>query len=59
MTAHIDETTEREFCDCDPHDCHALVKRVREVKHSRAGWIFTACVSALFNLIFIIERVLT
>lgn len=59
MATHIDEVIETESNECNPHDCHALVKRIREVKHSLAGWIFTACVSALFNLIFIVERVIS
>jgi len=58
MTAHIDaENLETEVQECNPRDLHAMQRLVKELKFSRAGWIFTACASAAFNLIFIFARV--
>lgn len=58
MTAHIDaENLETEVQECNPHDLNAMQRLVKDLHYSRAGWVFTACVSALFNVIFIFERV--
>lgn len=57
MTAHIDaENLETEVQECNPRDLHAMQRLVKELKFSRAGWILTACVSTVFNVIFIFER---
>ena len=31
MTAHIDEVIETESNECNPHDCHALLKQNRKL----------------------------
>ncbi len=59
MTAHIDaENLETEVQEYNPKDLYAMQRLVKNLHFSRAGWIFTACASALFNVIFIFERVL-
>lgn len=58
MTAHIDaENLETELQECNPRDLHAMQRLVKELKFSRTGWIFTAALLAVFNVIFIFERV--
>lgn len=58
MTAHIDaQNLESEALEVDPHDCHALVKRINKLEYSRAGWIAISVILFIFNLIFIIARV--
>jgi hypothetical protein len=60
MTAHIDkQTQETERCDCDPHDVHALQKKVNiEARKKRTAY-FLLAVSVWFNVIAFISDLMS
>jgi len=56
MTAHIDEVIETESNECNPHDCHALLKHNRKLQ-SRIFFMGLAIAVLSFLLaIFVIGR---
>ena len=59
MTAHIDaENLETEALECNPHDLRAMQQELKRVGRSRLGYMCLLGVSAFYNLIFTIVRVL-
>ena len=59
MTAHIDaENLETEVQECNPKDLHAMQQELRRVSRSRLGYMCLLGVSAFYNLIFTIVRIL-
>ena len=57
MTAHIDEVIETESNECNPHDCHALLKQNRKL-HSQIFFMWLAIAVLAFLLaMFVIGRI--
>tara|TARA_R100000544_G_scaffold7164_1_gene2862 strand:+ start:1688 stop:1870 length:183 start_codon:yes stop_codon:yes gene_type:complete len=60
MIQHIDEEMqETEFCEVDPHDCHALLKENLRLKRSRTTWIAVSFMLAVYLSIFIVKRLMS
>lgn len=58
MTAHIDAEDLEEVQDCSQKDLHAMQRELMRVSRSRLGYMFLLGVSAFYNLIFTIVRIL-
>lgn len=57
MTAHIDEVIETESNECNPHDCHALLKQNRKL-HSYIFFMgLTIAVLCFLLSVFALGRV--
>lgn len=57
MIQHIDEEMqETEFCEVDPHDCHALLKQNLKLKRRNTTLIAIIVTLSTYLLIFIVAR---